>query len=271
VTTPAATEPEGSIPTRSGPGNVVLDLDGCLYVGDTPVPGAREAIERLDGAGLRIVYATNNSTKSPDVVAERIAAIVGLIVDPGSVVTSAMAAASMIGNDDSPALLIGEQGLTDSFRAEEIATTEDPHEARAVVVGLDRGISYERIRRASHAVRLGARFIGTNPDPTFPTTGIPDPGAGSIIAAVSSASGVQPEFAGKPHAPMLRSVSSVLGAGPTWIVGDRPSTDLALGVSAGWMTVLVLTGVTGDAAGVHPPPMHVLASVGELDRLILQA
>jgi len=254
-----------------GAGNVVLDLDGCLYVGDAPVRGAREAVEALAAAGMRIVYATNNSTKAPSVVAERIGAIVGLDVDPASVVTSAMAAASMVTGADVPVLLIGEEGLTDSFRAAGLALTDDPDTARSVVVGLDRGISYERIRRAAHAVQRGARFIGTNPDPTFPTAGVPDPGAGSIIAAVARAGGRDPEFAGKPHEPMLRCVTAGLGPGPTWVVGDRPETDLALGTAAGWSTVLVLTGVTVDPAGADPRPMHVLSSIAGLDRLILQA
>jgi 4-nitrophenyl phosphatase len=254
-----------------GAGNVVLDLDGCLYVGDRPVPGAREALEGLAAAGMRIVYATNNSTKTPGVVAERIRAIVGLAVDPATVVTSAMAAVSMLSGGDEPALLIGEAGLTDTFRAAGISSTDDPAAAGSVVVGLDRGISYERIRRAAHAVVLGARFIGTNPDPTFPTTGIADPGAGSIIAAVARAGGRDPEFAGKPHAPMLRCVSALLGPGRTWVVGDRPETDLALGAAAGWETVLVLTGVTSDPAGAVPRPMHTLETVADLDRLILQA
>ncbi len=252
-------------------GNVVLDLDGCLYLGDEPVPGAREAVEELVAAGARVVYATNNSTKSPEVVARRLHEVVGLRVDPASVATSSMAAAAMLGPDDRPALLVGEPGLTDAVTAAGIAITEDPAEAGAVIVGLDRAISYDRIRRAAHAVRLGARFIGTNPDPTFPTTGLPDPGAGAVIAAVARAAGREPEFAGKPFVPMQRLVAALLGPGPTWVVGDRPETDLALGAAAGWITVLVLTGVAAGAADADPPPDHVLPSVAGLDRLILQA
>jgi len=253
-----------------GPGNVILDLDGCLYVDDEAVPGARRALEVLMGAGLRLVFATNNSTKTATVVAERVEQIVGIPVDPAAVVTSAMAAASMLTDHDRPVLAIGERGLADTISAAGLALTDDPAAARAVVVGLDRGISYERLQRASHAVLLGARFIGTNPDATFPTRGVPDPGAGSIIAAVERAGGRAPEYAGKPHDPMRRCVEALLGSGPTWVVGDRAETDLAFGGTGGWTTVLVMTGVTRDASAADPQPNHVLDSVAGLASLILR-
>lgn len=260
--------PDRVIAESPHPGNVVLDLDGCLYVDDAAVPGAGAALTALAGAGFRLIMATNNSTKTPRVVADRLTAVIGYPVDPALVVTSAIAAASMLGSDDIPVLAIGEEGLTATLHAMGVATTDEPAEARTVVVGLDRGISYERLARATHALLLGARFIGTNPDRTFPTSGLSDPGAGSIIAAVAEAAGRTAEFAGKPYEPMKRCVAALLGPGPTWVVGDRPETDLAFGADQGWTTVLVLTGVTGDPRAADPRPDHVLASVAELPDLL---
>jgi HAD superfamily hydrolase (TIGR01450 family) len=250
-------------------GNVVLDLDGCLYVDDVSVPGAGDALRALAASGLTLVMATNNSTKTPEVVADRVGGILGFDIDPASVVTSAMAAAEMIRPEDTPVMPIGEAGLTETLAAAGLPLTDEPTDARCVVVGLDRGITYERIRRATHAVRSGARFIATNPDATFPTSGLPDPGAGAIVAAVEQAGGRLAEVAGKPYEPMRRCVSRLLAPGPTWVVGDRPETDLAFGIPQGWTTVLVMTGVTSDASEASPRPDHVLASVAELPGFIL--
>lgn len=251
-------------------GNVVLDLDGCLHVDAVAVPGARTALEILSAAGIRLVMATNNSTRTAAVVADRVGGIIGFPIDPASVVTSAMAAATMLRPVDQPVLVVGEAGLTDTLSGAGMTITDDPASARAVVVGLDREVTYDSLRRAARAVRLGARFIGTNPDATLPTAGVPDPGAGAIIAAVERSVGRPAEYAGKPHEPMRRCVRALLGPGPTWVVGDRAETDIAFGLAEGWTTVLVLSGVTTDPVEADPAPDHVLDTVAGLPGLVLQ-
>lgn len=252
------------------PGNVVFDLDGCLYVGDEPIAGARKTLQRLRSRGFRLLFATNNSTKTAEVVADRLEAITGFTTSPDTVITSADAATTMLQDGDQPVMPIGEAGLVGTLIAHGVSVTEEPSEARTVMVGLDRAISYDRIRRAAQAVILGARFIGTNPDATFPTNSVPVPGAGAIIAAVERAGGRPPEFAGKPFAPMRAAIERRLGGGPTWMVGDRPDTDIACGRLAGWKTVLVLTGVVGDADGLPPEstPDHVIPSVAALPAIL---
>jgi 4-nitrophenyl phosphatase len=249
---------------------VVFDLDGCLYVGDQPVAGARKTLERLRRRGFRLLFATNNSTKTAEVVANRLGAITGFTPAPEAVITSADAATTMLRDGDEPVMPIGEAGLVGTLVANGVSVTEEPSEARTVMVGLDRAISYDRIRRAAQAVILGARFIGTNPDATFPTDSVPVPGAGAIIAAVERAGGRPPEFAGKPFEPMRHAIERRLGGGPTWMVGDRPDTDIACGRLAGWTTVLVLTGVAADANGLSPEstPDHVIPSVAALRQVI---
>lgn len=185
-------------------------------------------------------------------------------------VTSALAAVLMLREGDAPVLPIGEAGLVAAVVDANLEVTEAPGAANTVIVGLDRAISYDRIRRASHAVINGARFIGTNHDPTFPTSSVPAPGAGSIIAAVERAGGRGAEYAGKPHPPMRLAVEQHLGPGPTWMVGDRPDSDIAFGRRAGWTTVLVQTGVAPDPKSLsgEEKPDHLLPTVAGLPGLL---
>jgi 4-nitrophenyl phosphatase len=248
----------------------VLDLDGCLYLEGAAIPGARSTLKSLQDAGFRLVIATNNSTRHRSTVAERVERIVGFTIPVERVVTSGLAVVGMIGRRHRPVLVVGEGGLVATLAEAGIAMTEEPREARAVIVGLDRSFDYDRLRRAAAAIRHGASFIATNGDATFPTAGVPEPGAGAIVAAVERAGGAAPVFAGKPYDPMRRAIEARLGPGPTWMVGDRLDTDIALGKLAGWTTVLVMTGVTEAGSDIpdHLRPDHILASVAGLDELI---
>lgn len=253
---------------KPSPGNVVLDIDGCLTLGGRAVPGAAGAVAHLRRVGIRIVIATNNSTRSADQVATRLGDLLGCDIPADWVVTSAGVAAGMLGPSDSPVLVVGEEGLYRALASRGLAVTDDPDTARSVVVGLDRSFDYARLRAAARAVRRGARFVASNDDATFPDPGGDVPGAGALLAAIEAAAGRRAEVAGKPHPPMLTEVAARLGPGPTWVVGDRPETDLALAAAGGWIGVLVLTGVTPDPTGVVPAPQVVLASVADLPPLL---
>lgn len=255
----------------SAVGNVVLDIDGVVRLGDTAVPGASETIGRLTESGRRVLYATNNATRTTAEVAELLGSILALSVAPDSVITSAVAAAAMIEAADRPSFVVGEGGLIATLQQAGHEVTGDPGEARSVVAGLDRRFDYGTLSAAMSAIRRGARLIATNTDATFPMPGGEVPGAGTIIAALEAAGGVTAEVAGKPHAPMTAAVSDRLGPGPVWVVGDRPETDLAMARSEGWTGVLVLTGVTRDAAAVparHAPDV-VLDSIADVADVVL--
>ena len=127
-----------------------------------------------------------------------------------------------------------------------VGITPDPKAARSVVIGLDRGFTYERLDRAAIAVRHGARLIATNTDATFPTPEGPAPGAGALVAALEAATGIKAQVAGKPHPAMISAVSHLLVPGPVWVVGDRPETDLALGAAAGWGRIVNLSAGSAD-------------------------
>jgi 4-nitrophenyl phosphatase len=244
----------------------VLDIDGVVLLGDTGVPGAGDALGWMRHRGLRVVFATNAATRTRADIAARITRLTGYDAAPTDVVSSAIAAASMLTRGDHPVFVVGEPGLVETLESLDIRVTADAQAARTVIVALDRSFSYDTLAAASTAIRNGARFIATNEDLTFPTPQGQVPGAGSIVAAVAAAAGVTPVFAGKPNAPMVEAVRRVLGPGPTWMIGDRPETDLAFARAAGWSSILTLSGVTTDPDAVPAEwtPDVVVASIAEL-------
>lgn len=250
--------------------SVICDLDGVLYRGDSPVGGSPEALERLRSGGVRVVFVTNNSTRSPGAAAAKIARITGVAVDPVDVCTSSVAAASILGPGDSPVLGVGEEGLRQAVEDAGFELTRDPNLARSVMVGLYPGITYEDIATAAEAIRTGARFLATNADPTYPTADGLKPGAGAIVAAIAAAAGQEPEVCGKPNAPM-KSLIRARGVTDAWVIGDQVETDIALADDEpDWLSILVLTGVTGpnDPTGGAD---HVAADFSEAVDLVLEA
>ena len=250
--------------------DVVCDLDGVIYRGDTEVPGAGEGLTLLTDAGVRVTFVTNNSTKPPDQVASKITRVAGVAVETGQVVTSSQAAASMLRDEDAPVLVVGEVGIDIALSSAGLEATTQPEKARAVVVGLCRDLSYATLADAASAIRAGARFIATNTDPTFPTSTGLLPGAGSIVAEIATASGREPEIAGKPH-PAMRSLIRGQVGHDVWVVGDRVDTDMHMAQAEdGWRSVLVLSGVT-DSSGARGRPDHVVADFRAAANLVLGA
>jgi len=225
--------------------NVICDIDGVIYRGDRLLPGSDLALRRLRDAGVTVHFATNNSAKSPLTVSEKITRITGVDIEPESIVTSSQAAVGLLGDDPGPVMVLGSEGIVAALAEAGIGLTEDPSLAKALLVGLDFDLTYDRLTRAADAVRFGARFIATNTDPTFPVADGLLPGGGAIVAAVRASTGVEPEVAGKPNAPM-RALLRAKGIRDAWVIGDRVDTDIALArAEPDWTSILVLTGVTG--------------------------
>lgn len=230
--------------------NFICDLDGVVYRGDTLVPGSDRALRRMIESGATLVFATNNSTKSPGSVAGKITRVTGVEIPAEWIVTSSQAAVSLLGPDGGPVLVLGSEGIHAALEEGGIEATEDPGLARAVMVGLDWDLTYDRLARASDAVRGGARFIATNTDPTYPIVGGLLPGGGSMVAAVAATTGIEPEIAGKPHPAMRALLRDRVGGGKTWVIGDRVDTDVAMAeAEPDWEAVLVMTGVTDPGEG----------------------
>ncbi len=239
----------------------VLDLDGVVWLGDAPIPGAAEAVERLRDAGETVAFVTNNSFTRRSSVIEKLARHG---IDAGDLVlTSAMAAATLI-EPGTRVMVCAGPGVLEELgrRGCETIDASDPDAAgwgaEAVVVGFHRTFDYRRMQVASTAVRDGARLIGTNTDSTYPTPDGPIPGAGSILASITTASGRRAELAGKPHQPMARLVRATIGDTGI-VVGDRADTDGAFAVAMGFRFGLVLSGVTSAADLPTDPPADLVA------------
>ncbi len=219
----------------------VLDLDGVVWLADQPIPGAPEAIARLRRSGTRVIFVTNNSAELLGAQEAKLASLG--IPAVGDVVTSAQAAAAMV-EPGMSAMACAGPGVVEALdlRGIEVVTSGRPD---AVVVGFHRDFDYERLTAAHRAVDAGARLIGTNEDPTYPTPSGTIPGTGALLAAVATATGVVPEVAGKPHVPIAQLVRSLVGDGPIAVVGDRPATDGRFARTLRAAFVLVLSGVTG--------------------------
>lgn len=252
--------------TDQRPGNVVFDLDGVIFLGAGAISGAGAALTAIAAAGTNVVFATNNATKTTEHVAARIAADTGFAPRPQSIATAATSAAQALGSDDDPVLVVGESGLVETLVGSGRTIAVEATSARSVVVGLDRDITYDKLAEAATAIRSGARFVATNTDVTFPMPEGPVPGAGAIVAAIAAASESFPEVTGKPHQPMVRHISELLGPGDTWMVGDRPETDVALARAAGWKAVLALTGITRSVEDIPHDlrPDLVIDSIADL-------
>lgn len=239
-----------------------LDLDGVLWRGAMPIPGAADAVARLRARRDRVVFLTNNAAST---ISEHLAKLEGMGVPAAAedLLTSAQAAATLL-EPGSTALACAGPGVREALGARGVRIVE-AGPADAVVVGWHREFDFSRLALAADAVRQGARLIGTNEDATFPTPEGLLPGAGALLAAVAYASGARAEVAGKPHAPMRRLVAERIGP-VTTVVGDRPSTDGALARALGARFALVLSGVTDEREldGLQPVPDVVAPDLAAL-------
>jgi 4-nitrophenyl phosphatase len=240
----------------------VLDLDGVVWLGEEPIAGAADAVRRLQEAGEPVAFVTNNSYGRRGDVARKLHAH-GIDAGDG-VVTSAMAAATLIKAGER-VLVCGGPGVAEEIVAVGASVVDGDHvDADAVVVGYDPTFDYDGMRRASTAVRRGARLIGTNDDATYPMPQGLVPGAGSILASIVTASGSRPTIAGKPHEPMVDLVRARVGTAGV-VVGDRPETDGLFARALGMRFALVLSGVTERAdLPVQPEPAVVTADLAAL-------
>lgn len=264
---PAVPDPlAGTLATRYT--GVVLDIDGCLIRGHTPVPGAAAVLAALREHGLGPVLATNNASRAPDEVAAWLTQA-GLPVEVDQVVTSVHAAAALLSHDET-VLVQGTRALREGLEARGVRTTDAWRDADVVVAGFNPELRYAQLRDSALAIQHGARFLATNVDTTIPAEDGLWPANGALCAALSTTTGVQPEVAGKPNRGLIDEATARL-PDPTrrpLVVGDRLDTDIAAGTAAGCDTALVLTGAA-DAASPRPgdpTPTWVLDDVGGLLR-----
>jgi len=249
----------------------LLDLDGVVYSGPDPIDGAVDALAAARKAGLRLAFVTNNASRSPSAIAEHLTRL-GVPARSADVVTSAQAAATLIANRfpaGSPVLVAGSNGLRLAVRERGLrpVSLAADHPV-AVVQGYAPDMNYGLLAEAGVAVRDGAFYVATNSDSTLPTPRGPQPGNGSLLQVIITATGTRPVVAGKPETPLHAEAVARTGARNPLVVGDRLDTDIEGAVRGGADAMLVMTGVTAARDAVLAPPgrrpTYVAADLGGL-------
>lgn len=252
----------------------LVDLDGTVTRGAELVPGADEGIRALREAGLEVVFLTNNPTRSPGALADRLAAL-GVPVEPEAVVTSAVATRRYLDEHyaGARALAVAGDTVVDQLRGADVTFVADPGDVDLVVAGYDEGFDYGDLTAGLRALLGGADLVGTDPDRWVPTEEGPIPGSGAVVNAVAGAAEVEPTAVlGKPSRETVELALEHLGvpAERCLLVGDRLETDVRMGAEAGMTTALVMTGVADDAAlaTAEVQPDHVLDSLADVEGLL---
>ncbi len=247
---------------------LILDLDGVLWRANEPIGDLPAIFSRIAELGYRVIFCTNNSTGTAGFLHQKLLGF-GVQKSIGQIVTSSMAVAHMLKKrfpQGGALFILGESGLVEPL--EQAGFFHAEKDVLAVVAGLDRELTYRKLRQATTLIRAGAPFIGTNPDKTFPTPEGIIPGAGSILAALEASSGVRPEIIGKPYPALFQTALErlELPADQTLVVGDRLDTDIQGGINAGCPTALVLSGVTRreDLHAGQPQPDLVASTFADL-------
>jgi glycerol-1-phosphatase len=227
-----------------------VDLDGVVYRGDQLIPGVGDFLDLVRSTGTFVLFLTNNSSKTPEQVAEKLR-VMGVVTTSREILTSALATASMLERErtnDATAFVIGERGIREALRGIGIRLLDgEPEHVDLVVVGWDRSADYGKLRTASLLVQRGARLIATNSDASYPAPDGLWPGAGALLAAVTTTTGATPTIVGKPARPLFEAAAMATGASNPLVVGDRLDTDIAGAAGVGWDSMLVLTGAARPA------------------------
>jgi 4-nitrophenyl phosphatase len=254
---------------------LIFDLDGVVYLGDTAIPGAVQSLNHLAADGHPLFYITNNSTRSRRTYADKLTGL-GIPTQPERVMTSAYATALYLqeqGAAGKRAYVVGEVGLREELSAigMTVLAEDDASPAEYVVAGLDRGLTFAKLRTAHEQItRHGAAFIATNRDATYPMESGEIPGGGAIVAPIEVSTGVQGLTIGKPEPHTWLRILELAGAAPdeALMTGDRPETDILGAKKLGIHTVLTLTGVTtADEAAALPEDLRPEFVVRDLTEL----
>ena len=247
-------------------------MDGVIWKVDAPIGDLAATFKRIRARGLKFVFATNNGTQTPEEYQVKLAGL-GVDIKTWQVVTSANGIAFMLAQKyprGTKVFMIGEDGIRVALEEKgfEILSTENAPQAQAFVMGIDRGINFQKVAEATLLVRAGVPFYTTNTDRTFPTPRGEIPGSGAWLSVITTATGVNPIIAGKPFPYLMKLSLERLGMKKeeTLVVGDRLETDIAAGQAVGCPTALVLSGVSSmeQAKAWNPKPDMISESLSEL-------
>ncbi|HLR81191.1 MAG TPA: TIGR01457 family HAD-type hydrolase [Bacillota bacterium] len=244
----------------------LIDLDGTIYRGNKVIEFATQFIDTIHAKGIPYLFVTNNSSKTPEVVAQQLQNM-GIKATPEHVLTSSSATATYIRQEREYArcYVIGEEGLFHALEEEGIEITDE--NCDYVIMGLDRQITYEKLAKASTAIRNGAKLISTNADDAIPSEHGLLPGNGALTSVITRSTGVDPVFIGKPEPIMMHEALYILGTDKrdTIMVGDNYATDIQAGFNMGIDTLMVFTGVTSpkDLRTIDRPPTYHINHLAE--------
>jgi len=234
---------------------LILDMDGVLWTENSPIGDLPRIFQVLSDRSIKVAIATNNSTRSPLQYIERLLNYGVTNLKEWQIITSALVLSSELTKlfpEKGDVYIIGEYGLIKALEDAgfKVVDENNTENAIAVVVGIDRGITFNKLRRATLLIRKGLPFFGTNPDKTFPTPEGLILGTGALLAALTTSTDVIPIIMGKPAPNMIALARQRLGTLPheTLVIGDRLETDIASGQADGSYTGLVLSGVTPPEA-----------------------
>jgi 4-nitrophenyl phosphatase len=248
---------------------VLFDMDGVVYVGNRVLPGVQQMLDYLEQTGRKWLCVTNNASKTPAQFVEKLTDM-GIRARPEQILGSAEATAGWLaeqiqfhGWPGGKIIMVGQDGLRAALKHHGFETTTEPTEATYAIAGINFELTYEELARTALAIRNGAKFIGTNSDLSYPSERGLLPGAGSILALLTAATGVEPTVIGKPNPGMYDQAIRRLGLQPeqTMMVGDRYDTDISGALTMGLATTGVLTGVSTrqDFESAEQPP-HLIAN-----------
>ena len=242
----------------------LIDLDGTMYKGSEKIEAASEFVQELANQNVPYLFVTNNSSKSPSEVAEKLRNF-NIPATSDQVFTTSMATAEFIyeKNPNAAIYVIGEAGLKHALTAKGFTFVEEKPDF--VVTGIDHDITYEKFALGCLGVRNGATFISTNGDIAIPTERGLLPGNGALTSVIAVSTTVTPTFIGKPEKIIMEQALKVLGTQKeeTLMVGDNYDTDILAGMNAGLDTLLVHTGVTTKEilGGIKKKPTYVIDSL----------
>ena len=246
---------------------IILDMDGVLWRDADPIGDLESIFHAFEARDLRVVLATNNSTRTAQQYVEKLADF-GVVIEPSQIITSSEALAHALRlrfPEGGRIYTLGEEGLINALREKQFIPVGEGESsgATAVAMGMDRNITFKKLREATLLIRAGVPFYATNPDKTFPTPEGLIPGAGALVAALSTATDREPIFIGKPQPSMIELALERLGTARenTFVIGDRLETDILAGQNANCPTALVLSGVSTLAmAEAWQPPVTLIAN-----------
>jgi HAD superfamily hydrolase (TIGR01450 family) len=244
--------------------NVLIDLDGCVWVGGEATPGAADAIAAVRAAGKALAFVTNNSRLSPEEYVRKLWSL-GIQASVGEVVTAGSALQFELSERPAgtPAYVIGSPAIFRHVKdaGQRIVNgTAGAPQAELVVVAGHEDLDFGELRDATQALLAGAEMIATDRDAAYPSEHGMAPGTGALVAALEYASGQSALVVGKPQPSLFRTALDRLGEGPALVIGDRLDSDLEGAAAAGLDAAIVLTGMSTRAqaaAAVDPAPVAV--------------